>query len=172
MKRLAALAPLTALLLLIVLFAGWSLRRNPQVTPMALVGRPLPDLVLPRLADGARASLRASAKGGPTLVNFYASWCAPCVDEAPALMALKAEGVRIVGVAYKDAPAAASGFLARFGDPYAQTLVDRDGRGGVEFGVTGVPETYAVDALGVIRAKRAAPITAATAEALLQAAAR
>lgn len=172
MKRLAALAPLTALLLLIVLFAGWSLRRSSQVTPMALVGRPLPDLVLPRLADGARTPLRSSVRGGPALVNFYASWCAPCIEEAPALMALKAEGVKIVGVAYKDAPAAAAGFLTRFGDPYAQTLVDRDGRGGVEFGVTGVPETYAVDATGVIRAKHAAPITAATAEALLQAAAR
>lgn len=171
MNRLAAMAPLAALIVLIALFAGWSLHRTPQVTPMALVGKPVPDLVLPRLADGARVALKESVRGAPILVNFYASWCAPCIEEAPALMALKAEGVRIVGVAYKDAPAAAGGFLTRFGDPYEQTLVDRDGRGGVEFGVTGVPETYAVDARGVIRAKRAAPITAATAEALLETAA-
>jgi cytochrome c biogenesis protein CcmG/thiol:disulfide interchange protein DsbE len=87
-------------------------------------------------------------------------------------MALRAEGVRIVGVAYKDDPAAASGFLKRLGDPYVETLADPDGAAAIEFGVTGVPETYAVDSHGVIRAKRAAPIDAADAETLLAAASR
>ena len=136
-----------------------------------MVGKPLPDLALPILGGDGRASLRALAKG-PALVNFYASWCAPCAEESPALMALKAEGVRIVGVAYKDDAVAAAAFLKRLGDPYAATLTDPDGAAGIEFGVTGVPETYAVDANGVIRAKRALPIDAADAEALLAAAAR
>jgi len=170
MNRIAALLPLAALAALIALFAGWSLWRQSQVTPMAMVGKPLPDLTLARLGGG-HAALRVAAKG-PALVNFYASWCAPCAQEAPALMALKAEGVRIVGVAYKDDPSAASGFLARLGDPYADVLTDADGRAAIEFGLTGVPETYAVDARGMIRGKRAAPIDAADAESLLAAASR
>jgi cytochrome c biogenesis protein CcmG, thiol:disulfide interchange protein DsbE len=167
MRRLAALLPIAALVALIVLFAGYSLWHDPHVTPTALVGKATPDLTLPRLDDGSRVPLRPLAKG-PTLVNFYASWCAPCADEAPALMALKAEGVRIIGVAYKDEPANTSAFLDRFGNPYQTVLMDRDGLGAVEFGVTGAPETYAVDAGGVIRAKTAGPLTAASAEAMLE----
>jgi cytochrome c biogenesis protein CcmG/thiol:disulfide interchange protein DsbE len=169
MRRLAAFAPLAALLAAIALFAGWSLGRNPHVTPTAMVGKAVPDVMLPRLGLPGYTSLRAVAKG-PTLVNFYASWCAPCAEESPALMALKAEGVRIVGVAYKDDPGAAGAFLKRLGDPYAENLEDRSGAAAIEFGLTGVPETYAVDARGVIRAKRAQPIDAADAEALIAAA--
>jgi cytochrome c biogenesis protein CcmG, thiol:disulfide interchange protein DsbE len=169
MNRLAAFAPLVALVLAVILFAGWSLWGNPHVTPMALVGKPVPDVTLAALDGGSPVALPVAAKG-PVLINFYASWCAPCAQEAPALLALKAEGVRIIGVAYKDDPAAASGFLTRLGNPYAQVLTDRDGRGGMEFGVTGVPETYAVDAKGVIRGKRASPIDAGDAEALVRAA--
>jgi cytochrome c biogenesis protein CcmG/thiol:disulfide interchange protein DsbE len=85
-------------------------------------------------------------------------------------MALKAEGVRIIGVAYKDDPDAAAAFLKRLGNPYAEALVDRSGSAAIEFGVTGVPETYAVDARGVIRAKRALPLDGADAETLVAAA--
>ena len=132
---------------------------------------PCIDLVLARLDAAGRDPLRAAAKG-PALVNFYASWCAPCAAESPALLALKDEGVRIVGVAYKDDPSASRGFLQRLGDPYAVKLVDPKGAAGIELGLTGVPETYAVDANGIIRAKRAAPIDAVDAEALLAAASR
>ncbi len=169
MSRILAFAPLVALLAAVILFAGWSLWGNPHVTPMALVGKPVPNVRLATLQGGAPIALPTAAKG-PVLINFYASWCAPCAQEAPALMALKAEGVRIIGVAYKDDPAAAAGFLTRLGNPYETVLTDRDGRAGIEFGVTGVPETYAVDARGVIRGKRAAPIDADDAEALLKAA--
>jgi cytochrome c biogenesis protein CcmG/thiol:disulfide interchange protein DsbE len=162
---------LAALLAAIALFGGWSLNRDPRVTPMAMVGKPLPNLVLGRLDGSGRAPLRAVVRG-PALVNFFASWCAPCLQEAPALMALRAEGVRVVGVAYKDDPAAAAAFLRRLGDPYAVTLADPDGAAAIEFGLTGVPETYAVDATDVIRAKRALPIDAADAETLLAAASR
>ncbi|HXV00319.1 MAG TPA: DsbE family thiol:disulfide interchange protein [Caulobacteraceae bacterium] len=169
MRRVIAFAPLAALLAAVGLFAGWSLRHGPQVTPMAMVGKPLPALDLVRLDGAGHMPLRAAAKG-PALVNFYASWCAPCAAESPALLALKAEGVRIIGVAYKDDRTASKGFLQRLGDPYAVSLADPDGSAGIEFGLTGVPETYAVDAAGVIRAKRAQPIDAADAEALLAAA--
>ncbi len=163
--------PVVAFLALIAVFAFKSLHRNPQVTPMALVGKPTPNLALAPLAGGAAQPIRAVARG-PVLVNFFASWCAPCIDEAPALMALKAEGVRVVGVAYKDAPDKSAAFLQRLGNPYETVLTDRDGRAGVEFGTTGVPETYAIDAKGVIVAKHAGPITAAEAEDLLEKAAR
>ena len=166
---MAALVPLAFLLAGVVLFAGWSLKRNPQVTPMAMVGKPMPNLMLERLDGSGREALRAAVQG-PTLVNFYASWCGPCIQEAPALMALKAEGVRIIGVAYKDKPAAARAVLGRLGNPYAVTLTDPDGAAGIDFGVTGVPETYAIDARGTIRAKRATPIDPASAETLLEAA--
>jgi cytochrome c biogenesis protein CcmG/thiol:disulfide interchange protein DsbE len=170
-RRLAAILPVVALLALVAVFALFSLHRNPQVTPMAMVGKPAPSISLTPLSGGASVPMSAVTRG-PVLVNFYASWCAPCVDEAPALMALKAEGVRIVGVAYKDTPDKTAAFLARMGDPYETVLIDPDGRAGLEFGTTGVPETYAVDARGVIRGKHAGPLTADDAETLIELAGR
>ena len=171
MKRWLAIAPVIVLLALVVLFGVRSLKRNPQVTPMATVGRAIPDMTLPRLAPGAAPAPVRQAVKGPVLVVFFASWCAPCVEETPALMALKAEGVKMIGVAYKDAPDNSQAFLDRYGNPFSDVLVDRDGRAGIEFGVTGVPETYAVDARGVIRAKRAVGMTPQDAEGMLAAAA-
>lgn len=164
MRRWLAALPLVALALLAVLFAGYALKRNPQVQPQALVGQPMPDVRLPSLETGA---LQPIPVEGPTLVNFFASWCAPCEVEHPVLVALKADGVRIVGIAYKDAPDNSRAFLTRLGDPFAARLVDRDGRAGVEFGVTGVPETYLVGPDGVVLAKHTGPLTAQDAKALL-----
>lgn len=158
MKRWLAFAPLAALVLLGVLFAGYSLKRNPQVQPSAMVGRPVPDLTLPVLETGRPMAVR-QAVAGPALVNFYASWCAPCELEAPALMRLKAQGVTIIGIGYKDAPENNRAFLGRVGDPFAIRLLDRDGRAGLEFGVTGVPESYLIDASGVITAKFTGELT-------------
>ena len=93
------------------------------------------------------------------LVNFFASWCAPCEIEHPVLMGLKGRGVRVVGVAYKDAPPNTEAFLTRLGDPFVNVVVDRDGAAGVEFGVTGVPETYAVGREGQIVAKHTGPLS-------------
>ncbi|MFZ5668116.1 MAG: DsbE family thiol:disulfide interchange protein [Pseudomonadota bacterium] len=157
MRRWLAVLPLAGLVLLGVLFVGYSLKRNPQVQPAALVGKPVPDVTLPDLATGVPVRLRDI--DGPVLVNFFASWCAPCEIEHPTLMRLKARGVAIVGVAYKDAPPNSQAFLARLGDPFAVRVVDRDGRAGLEFGVTGVPESYLVDAGGVIVAKFTAELT-------------
>jgi cytochrome c biogenesis protein CcmG, thiol:disulfide interchange protein DsbE len=158
-KRLAALTPILAFLALIGVFAGYLVtHRTPQVTPRAMVGKTAPPEMLPPLEGGPPVAL-SSATGGPTLVNFFASWCAPCAQEAPALAALKAQGVRIVGVAWKDDPANTQGFLARYGDPYAARFADRDGRAGIDFGVSGVPETYVIGADGKILDKVAEPLT-------------
>lgn len=167
MKRWLAFTPLLVLIALAALFAGYALKRDPHVQPQALVGKPMPTPPLPELASGRAAPIRAPADG-PILVNFFASWCAPCEVEHPQLMALKAQGVKVVGIAYKDAPANTQAFLGRLGDPFAERLVDRDGRAGLEFGVTGVPETYLVGSDGVIIAKHTGPLTPDAAEDLLK----
>jgi cytochrome c biogenesis protein CcmG/thiol:disulfide interchange protein DsbE len=164
-RRWLAALPLVALAALGVLFAGYALHRNPQVQPQAMVGKPMPQLALPSLDTGTPVQLAAAVEG-PTLVNFFASWCAPCELEHPQLMAMKAEGVRVVGVAYKDAPENGRAFLGRLGDPFAVRLIDRDGRAGVEFGTTGVPETFLIKD-GVILAKHSGPLTPDSAQDLL-----
>jgi cytochrome c biogenesis protein CcmG/thiol:disulfide interchange protein DsbE len=157
-RRWIGFAPLVVLLGLGVLFAGYALKHDPHVQPHALVGKPVPAVVLPDLDTGAMVAVR-DAPSGPRLINFFASWCAPCRVEAPQLMALKARGVTLVGVAYKDEPARTQAFLAELGDPFAVKLMDRNGRAGIEFGVTGVPETFLVGADGVILAKHSGPLT-------------
>ena len=166
MSRWAALVPLAVLALLAVLFAGYALHHDPHVNPAALVGKPLPATALKPLDGGAATPVRA-VLGGPILVNFYGSWCAPCVEEAPALMALKAQGAPIVGVAYKDTPDKTRVYLQTYGDPYRTVLLDPDGRAGVDYGISGVPETFAVSAEGVVLAKHVGPLTPDDAEALL-----
>jgi cytochrome c biogenesis protein CcmG/thiol:disulfide interchange protein DsbE len=171
MSRWLALLPLIALIALGALFGLYALHRNPQVQPQALVGKPMPALTLASLDDGAPLSLRDEAAKGPMMVNFFASWCAPCRVEQPVLMSLKAQGVRLVGVAYEDVPPRGSpeearGFLDELGDPYALRAVDPDGRAGIEFGVTGVPETYLVGRDGKIIAKHTGPLTEQDARAL------
>ena len=158
MKRLVAFAPLVILALFALLFAGWTLRRDPNVKPDALVGRPLPAIALAAL-DGAPPVPLSANVPGPAYVNLFASWCGPCEYEHPQLKALQASGARVVGVAYKDDPADTRAFLERLGNPFVAVLIDRDGRAGVELGVTGVPETYLVDSAGVIVAKHAGPLT-------------
>lgn len=166
MSRWLAILPLVALLALGGLFYFYALKRDPQVQPQALVGKTIPDLTLPTLKEGKPVAIRAVAAEGPMIVNFFASWCAPCEIEHPVLMGLKGRGVRIVGVAYKDAPPNSQAFLTRLGDPFGVALVDRDGRAGVEFGVTGVPETYVVGRDGQVLAKHTGPLTEAEAERL------
>jgi cytochrome c biogenesis protein CcmG/thiol:disulfide interchange protein DsbE len=165
-RRWLAFAPLAALLALGVLFAGYALKRNPQVQPQAMVGKPMPQVELPSLDTGTPVPLAQTIQG-PTLVNFFASWCAPCELEHPQLMALKVQGVRVVGVAYKDAPENSRAFLSRLGDPFAVRLIDREGRAGVEFGTTGVPETFLIGAHGVILAKHSGPLTPDSARELM-----
>ena len=166
MTRWIAWAPLAVLALLGLLFAGYALKNDPKFIPDALVGKAVPEVSLPPLAGGPPIPVRGQLEGA-TFINVFASWCAPCIQEAPTLMAMKSQGARIVGVAYKDEPAASQRFLDRYGDPFVAVLADRDGRGGVEFGVSGVPETFLVGPDGVILAKHSGPLTMADAQAML-----
>jgi cytochrome c biogenesis protein CcmG/thiol:disulfide interchange protein DsbE len=166
-NRWIGFAPLIVLIGLGVLFAGYALKHDPHVQPHALVGKPVPAVSLPDLDTGAMVAVR-DTPAGPRLINFYASWCAPCRVEAPQLMALKAQGVAVVGVAYKDDPAKTQAFLTELGDPFAVKLADRTGRAGIEFGVTGVPETFLVGSDGVILAKHSGPLTDADVPELMK----
>jgi len=162
MNRWLSLIPLAVVAALAALFIGWSLKRDPAFKPDALVGQPIPETVLPML-DGDTAGpgyldLKTAGVGRPMIVNVFASWCTPCQVENPTLLALKARGVAVVGVAYKDDPANTRKFLDEFGDPFAKVLVDREGRAGLDLGISGVPETFAVDALGKVVAKHSGPL--------------
>lgn len=167
MRRLLPFLPLLALAALVALFAVFALQRDPQVKPDALVGKPLPQVMTPTLVGGEAVPLRAVVEG-PTILNVFASWCAPCELEHPQLLRLRDAGVRVVGLAYKDEPAKTAAFLNRLGDPFAQVLTDRDGRAGVDLGISGVPETYLVGPDGVIRAKHTGPLTEESAGTLLE----
>ena len=162
MNRWLATIPLVVLAALAVLFVGWSLKRDPAYKPDAAVGQPIAETVLPILqgsvAGPQNVDLKTAGVGRPMLVNVFASWCAPCRIEHPKLMALKAQGVAIVGVAYKDEPEATAAFLEELGDPFSMVLVDHDGRAGLDLGVSGVPETFAVDAMGRVTAKVSGPL--------------
>ncbi len=171
MNRWIAVLPLAVLALLAILFATFGLHHDPHVTPAALVGKPLPSHSLPPLAGGGPVDLRSTVQG-PTIVNVFASWCAPCIEEAPMLMAMKASGARMIGVAYKDEPGRTSAFLERNGNPFVTVLVDRDGAAGLDLGVTGVPETYVVSPQGQVLAKHSGPLERADVESLLKTAKR
>jgi cytochrome c biogenesis protein CcmG/thiol:disulfide interchange protein DsbE len=166
--RWLAVAPVVVLAALALLFGLYGLRHDPHVIPDAMVGRPAPALALAHLDGGSAVSVAASRTGSRVrLINFFASWCVPCVQENPALVALKASGVPITGVAYKDKPAATRAFLARLGNPFDGVLMDPDGAAGVEYGVSGVPETFAVDPSGRILAKHSGELTPEIADRLL-----
>ncbi|HEX4095768.1 MAG TPA: redoxin family protein [Caulobacteraceae bacterium] len=173
MSRWFALAPMGVLLALTVLFVGYALRHDPHVNPAALVGHAAPDIVLKPLDGGAPRPVRSRAVG-PVLVNFFASWCAPCLEEEPALLALKAQGVPIIGVAYKDVrePGQPGAFLQQNGNPFSEVFLDPTGRAGVDFGISGVPETFVVTADGKVIAKRSGPLTPQDAESLAESLAR
>lgn len=162
MSRWLSLVPLVIIAALAVLFIGWSLKRDPSVSPDALVGKPIPETVLPMLTGDrpgpGHLDLKTAGVGRPMLVNVFASWCAPCRAEHPNLMALKARGVAVVGVAWKDEPADTRAFLDELGDPYSMVLVDQEGRAGLDLGITGAPETFAVDAMGQVVAKSSGPL--------------
>lgn len=162
MTRWLALLPLVVLAALAALFVGWSLKRDPAFKPDALVGQPIPETVLPMLTGDregpGQLDLKTAGVGRPMIVNVFASWCAPCRIEHPRLLELKRRGVAVVGIAYKDEPVATRAFLDELGDPFTIVLVDREGRAGLDLGISGVPETFAVDALGRVTAKQSGPL--------------
>lgn len=149
MKRVLLFAlPLLAFLALAVLFLS-RLGENSEALPTALAGKPLPAFSLPQL-DGT-ATISAADLRGPLLLNVWATWCPSCYEEHPYLLELSKAGVNIVGLNYKDDAAAARQFLAERGSPYRSVIVDAEGRLGLDLGVYGAPETFVIDANGLVR---------------------
>ena len=175
-RRLAFLIPLAGFLLLagfasLALLATLRGERDMTQLPSAMVGKPAPAVALPDLRDAGSTVSAIDFKGRPFLVNVFASWCAPCRAEAPALAQLSEE-IEIFGIAYKDKPEDTRGFLATYGDPFAGIGIDRDGDAGMRWGVYGVPETFLVDVSGTIILRHAGPIDRRVLDELLRPAIR
>ncbi|MBI0434815.1 DsbE family thiol:disulfide interchange protein [Roseomonas sp. KE0001] len=134
---------------------------DPRGVPSALLGRATPAFSLPALEEGAPPLTEAALRGlpAPVLVNFWASWCVPCIVEHPQLMRLAREGVTILGINYKDRPADARAFLQRHGNPFRQLAQDAPGRVAIDWGVYGVPESYLIDRQGIVRWRWPGPVT-------------
>jgi cytochrome c biogenesis protein CcmG, thiol:disulfide interchange protein DsbE len=159
MKSLKFLIPL-ALFLVLAGFLAVGLKLDPREVPSPLIGKPAPEFALPRLDDPAVKIKREDLLGKVWVLNVWASWCAPCREEHPLVVAFaKRSGVPVYGLNYKDQKAAADGWLRQLGNPYAATLVDADGRAGIDFGVYGVPETFVIDKQGIVRFKQIGPLT-------------
>ncbi len=140
---------------------------DPSLLPSTLVGKPVPKTVFPSI-EGLEVEGKPEpgftsadlAKGKISIVNFWASWCVPCVDEHPLLEQLKAEsGVDIYGINYKDQASAARRFLGRYGNPFTAVGADADGRAAIDWGVYGTPETFVVNGKGDVIYKHVGPIT-------------
>lgn len=177
MKRF--LIPL-GLFLVLVAFLAIGLNRDPHEVPSPLVGKPAPDFKLSVLASPDKTFAPADMRGQVWLLNVWASWCVSCRAEHPLLVAFARQGgLPIVGLNYKEvrgdggidakklSPAQedeltrqrAGAWLDQHGDPYTLSVLDMDGRVGIDYGVYGVPETYLIDKRGVIRFKQIGPIT-------------
>ncbi|MDE0113661.1 MAG: DsbE family thiol:disulfide interchange protein [Albidovulum sp.] len=160
-KRLppqAALPP-TIFIFVAVLFYWGLLRENPDSLPSSFVGRNAPGFELAPFEDMPLPESIEPNSGDMKLINFWASWCAPCRAEHPQLLSLKNEGYGIIGVNYKDDPAHARAFLLELGNPYSEIGADPEGRTAIEWGVYGIPETFVVGADGKVALRFAGPIT-------------
>jgi cytochrome c biogenesis protein CcmG/thiol:disulfide interchange protein DsbE len=134
-------------------------RSDPDQLPSAMEGRAAPAVQVVALGTGPDLTDAMLREPGVKLVNFWASWCAPCRAEHPALKTLQAEGVTILGVNFKDRPEAALQFLQDLGNPYAAIGADDSGRMGLDWGLYGVPETFVIDGTGKVILRHAGPIT-------------
>jgi cytochrome c biogenesis protein CcmG/thiol:disulfide interchange protein DsbE len=149
-----------ALFAVVMAFFAVGLGHDPQLLPSALINKPAPSFNLPALVPDRAGFASTDLGGKPALVNFFASWCAPCRSEAATLAAFAANsGVPVYGIDYKDRPDDARQYLSDLGDPYAKLGADAAGRVFVDFGAYGVPETFIVDAAGRIRFRYPGPLT-------------
>lgn len=151
--------PLVIFLVLVGFFAK-GLFLNPREVPSPFIGRTAPAFTLPLVGDANAAFSPADMKGRVWMLNVWAPWCTSCRQEHPVLMQIAASGrVPIVGLNWKDANHEAASLLARTGSPYVAVPDDPDGRVGIDYGVTGTPETYLIDQAGIVRLKHIGPIS-------------
>ncbi len=149
-----------AIFILLVGLLGYGLSLDPKKVPSPLIDKPAPDFSLAMLEDPSRKLSPADLRGQVWVLNVWASWCVSCRAEHEVVTDLARRNlVTVVGLNYKDQSDDARRWLDQFGNPYATSLVDLDGRVGIDWGVYGVPETFVVDADGKIRYKHIGPMT-------------
>ena len=154
-KRLLPLAVFFALVGLLGFGIWWNKHHEMSEVPSPLIGKPAPEFTLPLLYDSTKSLSRKELLGAPYLLNVFGSWCPTCQDEHPVLtQQIKPLGIKLVGLDWKDEPDDAKRWIAQFGNPYDVLITDRDGRAGIDFGVYMAPETFLIDAQGVVRYKR------------------
>ncbi|HZP85529.1 MAG TPA: DsbE family thiol:disulfide interchange protein [Burkholderiales bacterium] len=159
MKRMRFLLPL-GIFIVLVGFLAVGLRLNPREVPSPLIDKPAPPFSLVRLDEPTQTLKVEDMRGKVWLLNVWASWCVACMQEHPVLLEFsKNKSVPLYGLNYKDQRDDALAWLAKHGNPYDLSIVDPDGRVGIDYGVYGVPETFLIDKQGVIRYKYIGPIT-------------
>ena len=159
-KRLLPLLAFAALALLLGVGVMMNSGKDTSAIPSPLVGKPAPDFALPVLDEPDRIITRDDLLGEPYLLNVWGSWCPACRDEHPVITELAESGrIRVIGYDYKDEAADARRWLQQFGNPYALVITDVEGRAALDWGIYGAPESFLVDAQGMIRWKFVGPLT-------------
>ena len=150
-----------AIFLALAIVLGLGLQRDPRALPSALLEQPAPAIDRPMLEDPLQRLQLQDLRGQVWLLNVWASWCAPCRLELPVLAELsRRDAVPVYGLNYKDQPDKARALLRVAGNPYRASVMDVDGRVGMDFGIQGVPETFVIDGQGRVRYRHVGPVTA------------
>lgn len=151
----------------LAVFLGLGLNLKPNEIPSPLLNKPAPAFSAPKLGAESEKLAPADLIGKVWLFNVWASWCVSCRAEHPVLNQLaQQKAAMVVGLNYKDDPAAAKQWLESFGNPYDNSVLDQDGRIGINWGVYGVPETFVIDKQGIVRYKHTGPISGQDVEAI------
>jgi cytochrome c biogenesis protein CcmG/thiol:disulfide interchange protein DsbE len=170
MKRLILWVPLGIFLLFVITVSAGLYSPAERTIRSRLVGKAIPDFELPAMLPERQGLTSADFRTGrPRVLNVFASWCVPCIAEAPHLLALEQRGIPIDAVAIRDRPQDVAKFLASWGDPYQRIGSDTDSRVQLALGSSGVPETFVIDGKGVIRLQHIGDIRAENVEEIIRA---
>ncbi|HLL58864.1 MAG TPA: DsbE family thiol:disulfide interchange protein [Allosphingosinicella sp.] len=170
MKRLILWVPLALFLVFVVTVSVGLYNPAERTIRSKLIGKPIPEFALPAALPERPGLTSANlATGEPRVVNIFASWCIPCIAEAPQLLQLARQGVPIDAIAIRDRPQDVAAFLAKWGDPYQRIASDTDSRVQMALGSSGVPETFVVDGKGIIRYQHIGDVRAETVPEIVQA---
>ena len=159
-KKLLIFLPISFFFILFVFFYLLIINRNPSELPSALINKKIPVFEAKSLLDEKKFISTVEFGHETTLVNFFASWCGPCLEEHVYIKRLsEKKGLKIIGINYKDNPNKAIKWLQKLGNPYSSVIVDPDAKIGIDWGVYGIPETFIVNSKGVIKYRLVGPIT-------------